>query len=85
MSSLDDYQREKLKYYLNGVQAYLPLDAIQSKLQTDPHSVKQESALTEDDINKLLVLLKESGLSEEYKQELLKTEIFKNRPEIFNS
>lgn len=85
MSSLDDYQKEKLKYYLKGLQAYLPLDAIQSKLQTDPHSIRQESALTEDDINKLLFMLKESGLSEEYKQELLKTEIFKNRPEIFKS
>ncbi|MDP3680040.1 MAG: ATP-binding protein [Flavobacterium sp.] len=85
LSSLDDYQKEKLKYYLNGVQAYLPLDAIQSKLQTDPHSIKQESALTEDDINKLFIMLQESGLSEEYKQELLKTEIFKNRPEIFKS
>jgi hypothetical protein len=85
LSSLDDYQKEKLKYYLNGVQAYLPLDAIQSKLQTDPHSIKQESALTEDDINKLFIMLQESGLSEEYKQELLRTEIFKNRPEIFKS
>ena len=85
IASLDDYQKEKLKYFLNGLQAYLPLDAIQSKLQTDPHAIKQESALTEDDISKLLTMLKESGLSEEYKQELLKTEIFKNRPEIFNS
>lgn len=83
IASLDDYQKEKLKYYLNGIQAYLPLDAIQSKLQTDPHAIKQESALTEDDVNKLLIMLKESGLSEEYKQQLLKTEIFKNRPEIF--
>lgn len=30
-------------------------------------------------------MLKETGLSEEYKQELLKTEIFKNRPEILKS
>ncbi len=83
MSSLDDYQKETLKYYLSGLQAYLPLDAIQSKLQTNPHSINQESALTEDDINKLLNMLQDSGLSEEYKQELLKTEIFKNRQEIF--
>ncbi|MBM6498354.1 ATP-binding protein [Flavobacterium macrobrachii] len=85
ISNLDDYQKEKLKYFLKGLQAYLPLDAIQSKLQTDPHSLQQESALSEDDICKLLIKLKESGLSDEYKQELLKTEIFKNRPEIFNS
>ncbi|RWX02205.1 ATP-binding protein [Flavobacterium cerinum] len=82
ISSLDDYQKEKLKYYLNGLQAYLPLDAIQAKLQTDPHSIKQEDALTEDDINKLLLMLRESGINEEYKQELLKTEIFRNRQEI---
>lgn len=85
MVSLDDYQKEKLKYFLNGLQAYLPLDAIQSKLQTNPHSIKQESAMTEDDISKLIAMLEESGLSEEYKQQLLKTEIFKNRPEIFKS
>ena len=55
------------------------------RLQTDPHSIKQESALTEHDIAKLLTMLKESGLSEEYKKELLKTEIFKNRPETLKS
>lgn len=84
ISNLDNYQKEKLKYFLKGLQAYMPLDAIQSKLQTDPHSIKQESALTEEDINNLLLMLNESGINEEYRQQLLKTEIFKNHPEILN-
>ncbi|MBS1533736.1 MAG: ATP-binding protein [Bacteroidetes bacterium] len=85
LSHLDEYQQQKLKYYLKGLQAYLPLDAIQAKLQSDPHALKQESALTEDDITKLVEMLKESGLNPEYKNALLKTEIFKNREELFES
>lgn len=85
LSQLDEYQQQKLKYYLKGLQAYLPLDAIQAKLQSDPHALKQESALTEDDVIKLVEILRESGVSQEYKEALLKTEIFKNRQELFES
>lgn len=67
-----------LNLYLKGLEAYLPLSAIQSHLQQNPHKVKQESALSDEDIKELVVKLKQSGLSQEYIDSLLKTEIFKN-------
>jgi hypothetical protein len=44
------------------VKAYLPLDAIQAHLQQNPHEIKQETALSEDDIRSLVVQLKAQGL-----------------------
>lgn len=82
IASLNDEQMDNLTFYLKGIQAYLPLDAIQAKLQSDPHILKQETALTEEEVMQLAAQLKKAGLSDEYLQELLKTEIFKYKPEI---
>jgi hypothetical protein len=71
-----------LDIYLKGLEAYLPLDAIQAHLQQNPHEIKQETALSEDDIRSLVVQLKAQGLDGEYIESLLKTEIFKNNQEI---
>ncbi len=68
--------------YLKGLEAYLPLDAIQSHLQSNPHEIKQESALSQQDIENLAIQLKEQGLDDEYIASLLKTEIFKNNKEL---
>jgi hypothetical protein len=79
ISSLSEDNHSLLNMYLKGLEAYLPLEAIQSHLQQNPHKVKQESALSEEDIKELVVKLKSSGLSQEYIESLLKTEIFKNK------
>lgn len=71
---------EKLKLYLNGLQAYLPLEAIQFHLQKHPHQVRQQAALTQDDLTHLNHLLTSSGLPQEYINDLLKTEIYLNNP-----
>lgn len=71
---------EKLKLYMNGLQAYLPLEAIQFHLQKHPHQIKQKAALTEDDLTRLNQLLTSSGLPQEYINDLLKTEIYQNHP-----
>ena len=68
--------------YLKGLEAYLPLETIQSHLQNNPHSIKQESALSQDDIENLVNQLKKQGLDDEYIDSLLKTEIFKNSKEL---
>ncbi len=75
---------ELLTAYLDGLQTYLPLEAIQSHLQQNPHKIKQETTLSEDEITELANKLKSSGLSPEYIESLLKTELFKNRKELFN-
>ncbi len=73
---------ELLDIYLKGLEAYLPLEAIQAHLQQNPHEIKQETALSEDDIKSLVAQLKSQGLDDEYIESLLKTEIFKNNKEL---
>ena len=73
---------EKLDIYLKGLQAYLPIDAIQFKLQNSPHQLKQQSAISEKDIEELTGRLRNAGLSQAYIDELLKTEIYKNRQHL---
>lgn len=73
-----------LQTYLKGLQAYLPIDAIQFKLQSSPHHVNQKAALTETDIKELTERLKDAGLPKAYMEELLKTEIYINRKELLS-
>lgn len=68
--------------YIKGVEAYLPLEAIQSFLQQNPYQIKQEQIMSNDDIKILAIKLRESNLSQEYIESLLKTELFKNRKEL---
>jgi hypothetical protein len=82
IKNLLDGNFKLLDIYLKGLEAYLPLDAIQAHLQQNPHEIKQETALSEDDIRSLVVQLKAQGLDGEYIESLLKTEIFKNNQEI---
>jgi hypothetical protein len=76
--NLAEDQTLKLELYLKGLQAYLPIDAIQFKLQNSPHQLKQQTVLTAQDIDELTERLKKSGLSKEYIEALLKTEIYIN-------
>jgi hypothetical protein len=69
--------------YLKGIQAYLPLEAIQSHLQQHPHKIKQETVLTDEEVSDIAEKLKMSGLAPEFIESLLKTEIFKNRKDLF--
>ncbi len=78
--------KDKMKLmnlFLDGLEAYLPLDAIQAKLQTNPKQIKQESALSREDILELANTLKMSGLSQIEIDKWLKTEIFSEHKDIF--
>jgi len=75
----------KLIFYLKGLQAFLPLDAIQYRMQKNPLHLKQQGVLTEDEIRELSRKLIASGLSKQYIEELLKTEIFSNRRDLFQN
>ncbi|WP_294184267.1 ATP-binding protein [uncultured Sphingobacterium sp.] len=85
INDLNKRQRDYLLFYLKGLEAYLPLDAIQASLQRDPLNVDQQQALSEKEISDLVKKLKESNINEEFLQELLRTEIFKNRKEMLNN
>jgi hypothetical protein len=76
---------ELLISYLKGVQSFLPLEAIQSNLQHNPHKIKQETILTEGEISELAEKLKSLNLSPDNVASLLKTELFKNRKELFDN
>ncbi|MFT9497458.1 ATP-binding protein [Anaerosolibacter sp.] len=82
MSELSEENLELLNFYLMGLQAYLPLDAIQAQLQQNPHKVMQETALSIEEVSVLVQRLKSSGLDQDYIESLLKTEIFKNHKEL---
>jgi hypothetical protein len=82
ISEISDENNELLNMYLMGLQAYLPLDAIQAQLQQSPHKINQEGALTEEEVYALAEQLKASGLDKSYIESLLKTEIFKNHKEL---
>lgn len=71
-----------LNTYLKSIEAYLPLESIQSQLQQNPHELKQKKALSNNDIIELVKALKKSGLDDEYIEKLLKTEIFKNNKNL---
>lgn len=75
---------ELLDLYLKGVQAYLPLEAIQAHMQQDPHKLTQESILTREEVGSLAEKLKSSGMDKDYIERLLKTEVFKNCKELLS-
>jgi hypothetical protein len=83
--SLNEEQKYLFNTFLKGLEAYMPLDAIQSQLQQNPHEVKQNNALTDEEIIELADRLKNSGLDQEYIDSLLKTEIFKNKLELLEN
>lgn len=85
VSGLNGTSLEKLKYFLKGLQAYLPIEAIQFKLQKSPHLINQQSAFSDTDISDLTAKLLAAGLDQEYIDELLKTEIYLNRKNLLQN
>ncbi|MEG2352945.1 MAG: ATP-binding protein [Cetobacterium sp.] len=76
--------KELLQLYLKMIEMYLPLASIQAHLQEHPLKVKQETALTNDELVEIVEKLKSLNISEEYMQILLKTELVKKMGEILN-
>lgn len=84
-NNLNKQQLEDLHYYLKGLQAFLPLEAIQAKLQSDPINVDQTDALTDQEIIALAEKIRNGDFNEEIISSLLNTEIFKNRKELITN
>jgi hypothetical protein len=85
VSLLNDDTKELLDIYLKGLQAYLPLEAIQAKLQQSPYRIRQETALSYDEVFALAQKIKSLNLSQEHIESLLKTELFKNHKELLQN
>lgn len=84
-TTLSDKSKELLNIYLKGIQAYLPLEAIQAQLNQNPHLIQQETLMDESDILRLSEILKGLDLDKDAISILMKTEIFKNRKELLES
>ncbi|WP_010249800.1 ATP-binding protein [Myroides injenensis] len=82
--SLDQSQKERFLFYLKAVQTYLPLDAIQARMQTDPFQIDQKNILRPEEITIIANKLKEKGLTQEFINNLLKTEVFRDLKYILN-
>jgi len=82
LADISEEALDKLNFYLKGLEAYLPVEAIQHRLQNNPHHLKQQTALSESDIEELTKKLLEAGLSQAYINDLLKTEIYITRKNL---
>jgi hypothetical protein len=85
VNELDDEAIDKLETYLKGLQAFLPLEAIQARLQKSPHQLNQHSLLSDEAVQDIVAKLKAKGLSDDYISDLLKTEMFINKKELFSN
>jgi hypothetical protein len=83
IAELSVEENELLRIYLDGLQSYLPLEAIQAQLQENPHKVKQEGSLSDKELVLLMNKIRASGVDDSYIEELIKTELFRNRKELF--
>lgn len=81
---LDPHEKVLLNSYLRSIEAYLPLDAIQYNLQANPHAIRQEGALSEKDLAELAERLRNANFTDDYITDLIKTELFINRPELLS-
>lgn len=71
-------KRELLDVYLSGLEAYIPLNAIQAKLNQNPHEIEQQEALKDIDVEKILEKMKELNIDDiTFMEQFMKTEFYK--------
>lgn len=66
-----------LNTYLKGVEAYIPITAIEAYVITEPKKINQKDLIEEQEKKKLLNSLLNLDLTKEQIESLLKTELFK--------
>lgn len=74
---IDDKPQSILNAYLKGIEAYLPLAAIQAHMITEPHKIKQSEMVADQERDSFLQNLLDLDLTKEEIEELMKTELFK--------
>lgn len=83
IEKLDIEEIKLLKFYLKNLEAYLPLESIQAHLQQNPLKIKQQISLNDEEVINIIDQLKNAGISQENIDNLLKTEVFNNKKELF--
>lgn len=79
---IDDKSHSILNAYLKGLEAYIPLAAIQAHMITEPHKIKQLELVADQERNNFLKNILELDLTPEEIDELMKTELFKKFQEM---
>ncbi len=76
IDTLNEEQLHLFSLLYKGLETFLPLQAIQAKMQSEPHSINQTS-LTLDEVKNIVELLREKGFDEEWVERLKRTELLK--------
>ena len=74
IDTLNEEQLHLFSLLYKGLETFLPLQAIQAKMQSEPHSINQTS-LTLDEVKNIVELLREKGFDEEWVERLKRTEL----------
>ena len=74
IDTLNEEQLNLFSLLYKGLETFLPLQLIQAKMQSEPHSINQTS-LTLDEVKRIVELLKEKGFAEEWVERLKRTEL----------
>jgi hypothetical protein len=80
--NIDEQSNYILKGYLKGIEAYIPLAAIQAHMISEPHKINQSKIINEKDSEELFSELLKLELTEDEIETLMKTEFFKKVREM---
>ena len=75
-SNLQDDAKQQLDIYLKGLQACLPLDAIHSQIQSNPHQIDQREDISKTELIEVINKLRINGIDEEMISSIIKSELF---------
>jgi hypothetical protein len=67
---------QMISIFLKGLEGYLPIESISRKLIHNPHEIKQEKAITEEEIKELVTYLLAKGMSDDDVQRFIHSEGF---------
>lgn len=79
---IDERSRKILNTYLKGLEAYIPLTAIQAHMIAEPHKIKQTEMMADKERDDFFQSLLDLDLTKEEIDELMKTELFKKLKEL---
>ena len=77
LERLNEDQKYLFKNIIKGIESYLPINSIQSLLQTNPHTFDQKSVFSDKEKKQLIIKLKELGIPENEIQKIIRSEILK--------
>lgn len=78
-NSINSELLKLLRLYLNGVEAYIPLDSIQAQLNQNPHAIDQKEIIRSIANEEIINIFQKLNFNEENVKNILNTEMFKEK------